>query len=334
MSKSLKKIVSRVGAAAPMMALCLSTAMNGMAYAAAPYPNRPIKVIVPFTPGGPTDFACRLAAQKLTESIGQSVVVDNRAGAGGIIGAQAAAQSPNDGYTLFCASTSTMAIAPAMHDKLGYDPIKSFAAVSMIAKSPMVLAVSPKLKVNTLQELIALARSKPGMLHYGSAGVGTPPHLAAELFKTLAGIDIVHVPYKGASLAMNDVISGQIEMVFESPATLLPFVQSGQVKALVVTSTDHAQSLPSIPSSKDAGLPDLQVSSWNGFVAPAGTPPDILETLSRHMKKDLDQPDVKAALGKYGLEVGGSTPREFGAFIQAELDRWSPIARNFKSDAN
>ena len=291
------------------------------------YPNRSLRLIVPFAPGGPTDLLARLTAQKLTEQLGQPVLVDNRAGGGGTIGAEVAARAPADGYTLFYGSSSTLAIAPALYARLGYDAQKSFAPVSLVARGPMVLAATPALPANTLRELIALARAQPGRLHYGSAGSGSPLHLAGEMLKASAGIDLVHVPYKGAAPARADLMSGAIELMFESPASVAGAVRSGKVKALAITASRRDPALPEVPTAIEGGLAGFEVWSWNGLVVPAGTPPAIVARLAADTRKALQAADVRAALARDGTEAVGSTPEEFAAFINIELARWGKVVR-------
>jgi tripartite-type tricarboxylate transporter receptor subunit TctC len=291
------------------------------------YPNRSLRLIVPFAPGGPTDLLARLTAQKLTEQLGQPVLVDNRAGGGGTIGAEVAARAPADGYTLFYGSSATLAIAPALYARLGYDAQKSFAPVSLVARSPMVLTATPALPANTLRELITLAKAQPGRLHYGSAGSGSPLHLAGEMLKASAGIDLVHVPYKGAAPARADLMSGSIELMFESPASVAGAVRSGKVKALAITASRRDPALPEVPTAIEGGLAGFEVWSWNGLVAPAGTPPAILARLAADTRKAVQATEVRAALARDGTEAVGSTPEEFAAFINTELARWGRVVR-------
>jgi tripartite-type tricarboxylate transporter receptor subunit TctC len=291
------------------------------------YPSKPIKIIVPFPPGGPTDVMGRLVAQRLSESIGQAVIIDNRAGAGGTVGAEAGARAPADGYTLFYGSTSTLAIAPSLHGSLPYHPVKSFAPISLIARGPMAMVVNIKLPVRTLGEFVALAKSKPGMLHYGSAGNGTPPHLAAELFKSLAGVDVVHVPYKGASPAMGDLMAGSIDLLFESTSTVQAVVRGGKVRALAVTGVKRDAGMPEVPTSAEAGLPKLEVWSWNGLVAPFGTPEPVINRIGEAMRKAAQSPELKGAVERQGMELHVGTPAEFASFIATELARWGEVVK-------
>ncbi len=286
------------------------------------YPTHPLRLVVPFPPGGPTDIVGRLVAQKLSESLGQQVLIDNHPGAGGTVGSEAAANAPADGYTLLYGSTSTLGIAPGMYPKLGYDPRSSFAPVSMVSIGPLVLAVHPSVPATSVRELIDLARAHPGKLNFASAGSGTPLHLAGELFKMITNTDIVHVPYKGGGPAVADLLAGQVQMVFESFANLGPHIRAGKLRALVVTSRERSPAYPDVPTVIEAGLPQFEISFWSGVVAPAGTPAEVINKLNAAIRRALATPEAKTTLAAQGLEPRGNSPAEFAAFIAKEMDQW------------
>jgi tripartite-type tricarboxylate transporter receptor subunit TctC len=291
------------------------------------YPQRPIKMVVPFPPGGPTDVMARMAAQSLSTSLGQGVVVENRPGAGGTIGSKAVAMSDPDGYTLLFGSTSTLAISPALYRNLDYDPVKSFAPVAAFSNGPLVLVVNPAVAAASVKDLIALAKASPGRLNFASAGIGTPPHLTGELFKAKAGIDIVHVPYKGGAPAIQDVMGGQVQMTFEVMAVLLPLIQDGKLKALAVTGAARSPQLPDIPTMIEAGLPDFESNSWTGVVAPAGTPADVIAALNASVNAGLRSASTKALLVKLGADPLPGSPADFGKLLESEMRKWAAIAQ-------
>jgi tripartite-type tricarboxylate transporter receptor subunit TctC len=291
------------------------------------YPSKPIHLIVPFPPGGPTDIVGRLVAQKLSEGFGQPVVVDNRPGAGGTVGSTAAAKAAADGYTLLYGSTSTLAIAPSLYHDLAYDPRSAFAPISLVSRGAIIAAVNAQVPARTLQEFIALAKKTPGTLSYASAGSGTPPHLAAELFKSIAGVDVLHVPYKGGAPAINDLVGGQVQAIFEGQVVLLPHIKSGRVRALAITGAKRDAALPDVPTFAQAGLPQYDAYFWSGLVAPGGTPADIVGKLNAVLVRALNTAEVREALLRQGLAPAGTTPAEFAAFIGSEVERWGRVAK-------
>ncbi|HYY62094.1 MAG TPA: tripartite tricarboxylate transporter substrate binding protein [Burkholderiales bacterium] len=291
------------------------------------YPSKPIHLIVPFPPGGPTDIVGRLVAQKLSEGFGQPVVVDNRPGAGGTVGSTAAAKAAADGYTLLYGSTSTLAIAPSLYHDLAYDPRSAFAPISLVSRGAIIAAVNAQVPARTLQEFIALAKKTPGTLSYASAGSGTPPHLAAELFKSIAGVDVLHVPYKGGAPAINDLVGGQVQAIFEGQVVLLPHIKSGRVRALAITGAKRDAALPDVPTFAQAGLPQYDAYFWSGLVAPVGTPADIVGKLNAVLVRALNTAGVREALLRQGLAPAGTTPAEFAAFIGSEVERWGRVAK-------
>jgi tripartite-type tricarboxylate transporter receptor subunit TctC len=289
---------------------------------AQPYPSKPVRLIVPFPPGGNTDIVGRLIAQKLSDAFGQQFYVENRGGAGGTIGAEAAFKSPADGYTLFFGTTGTLASVPAMRQDLRYDPVKGFTPISTLANAPVVVLVRADLPVNSLRELIDLAKAKPGQIKYGSAGTGHFVHLAGEMFEIAAGVDMFHVPFKGVSAALVDVLGGRIELMFDAAAQYEPHLKSGKLRALAVAHSKRLARLPEVPTTAEAGLPNYALASWFGLLAPAGTPAPIVERLNAEVLKALATPEATATLQKLGLEVGGSSPQQYAAMMVEEAARW------------
>ena len=290
------------------------------------YPARTVRMIVPFPPGGGTDYFGRIIAQKLTENLGATFVVDNRGGAGGIIGTEVAAKSKPDGYTIILVSTSH-AINPSLHRKLPFDPARDFAPVTMLASGPLLLVVHPSLPARNVRELIALAKARPGMLAVASAGNGTPPHLAVELFKTMTRVDMVHVPYKGNGPAYTDLIAGQVPVMFPSITTALPIAKSGKVRALAVTSAARSRIAPELPTISEAGVPGYELSSWYGLLAPAGTPAAIVNRLQQEVAKVFKAADLAEKLLALGVEPLANAPHEFAKALAAEIAKWNKLAR-------
>ncbi len=290
---------------------------------AAPYPAKPVKLIVSFPPGGPADFVARLIAGKLSQALGQQVIVDNRPGAGGTLGAALAANSPADGHTLFLGTTGTLASAPSLYPNLGYDPGKSFALISLVTTAPFLVVVHSEVPAHSLQQLIALARSKPGDLNYGSAGNGHPLHIAGEMFKMIAGVDLVHVPYKGAAPALLDLLAGRIQVMFDQPASFASYMQSGKLRALAVACPRRIPQLPNVPTTAEAGLPGYEVSIWFGLVAPAGTPVEIVRRLNMEVRKAVATKEVQETLLSQGFEPTVSSTEEFVALMGRDAAKWA-----------
>jgi tripartite-type tricarboxylate transporter receptor subunit TctC len=313
----------RLSLAIVALLFALSTAI-----AAEPYPTRPVRLIVPFPAGGSNDVVGRLVANQLGERLGQQVFVDNRAGAGGVIGTEAAASAPADGYTLLIVSTAH-AVNPALY-KLNYDPIKSFAPVSILATGPNVLAVNPRLRVNSVKELIALAKQKPGELEYASAGIGSFQHLGAELFKLVAGVDLLHVPYKGGGPAMSDVISGHVNIIFSSLIQTTPFIESGKLKALGTGGSKRSPVLPEVPTIAEAGVPGYEANNWWGIVAPAGTPAWIIEKLHNETKAMLASPNLQEQFAREGAASVEMSSAEFGGYMASETAKWGRVVEQGK----
>src|SRR5258706_2707797 len=291
------------------------------------YPARPIRIVSPFAAGGSTDILARLIGQKLTESWGEPVIVDNRAGAGGIIGSDLVAKAEPDGYTLLLTSTSAHAINPALHRTLPYDPLRDFAAVTQVATGHNILVVHPLVPAKSVQELIALAKSKPGTLTFSSGGNGTPAHIAGELFKSLAKVDMVHVPYKGGGPAAVALLAGEVSLSFGSVTTVLPQVRANRLKALAVTGAKRSSMIPDLPTIAEAGVPGYALNSWYGVLAPARTPRPIVAKLSTEIVRILNLADVRAKLLQEGVDPEGTTPQEFSAFIRAEVEKWPRLVK-------
>jgi tripartite-type tricarboxylate transporter receptor subunit TctC len=305
----------------------LATVLLCSSLAHAQFPTKPLHLIVPFPPGGGNDTVARAIAQQLGPDLGQPVVIDNRPGAGGSVGAELAARAPADGYTLFLAGVGSHAVNPNLHRKLPYDPVKDFAPISLIASAPSVLVVNPALPARTFAEFGAYARANPGKLNYASNGNGSAAQLAAAMYETMADVRMVHVPYKGIAPAMTDLMSGEVQLMFGTIVALVPHIQAGKLRALAVTSRTRSALLPDIPTIAESGLPDYQAGSWYGILAPAGTPREVIERLHAAIIKALEQPDVSKRLAAEGAEVIGSTPEEFGAHIKAEIARVGSVVR-------
>lgn len=290
------------------------------------YPTRPIRLIVPLTAGGPTDILARIIATPLSEPLGQQVIVDNRPGAGGNIGADLAAKSPADGHTLFMGTSGPLAINSSLYPKLPFDPIKDFAPVILAASAPFVVIVHPSVAAANMKELIALAKAKPGALNYGSVS-GSASHLSTELFKMLAGVNIAHIPYKGAAQATTDVIAGQIQVSFASTPGSVPVVKSGKARALAVTSAKRIAKLPEVPTVAESALPGYDSSVWYGVVAPAGTHRDIVRRLNREIARIIAEPVYRERMLAGDFEPTTSTPEQFAAFIKSETEKWGKVVK-------
>jgi tripartite-type tricarboxylate transporter receptor subunit TctC len=290
------------------------------------YPTKPVKVVVPYPPGGPTDIVARVVSQKLSEQMGQQFIVENRPGAGGNIGAEAVAKSPADGYTLLVATTAH-AINPSLFKSLGYNLVKDFAPVSQLTSGPLVIVANPSLPAKNVKELIALAKAKPGTLNYASSGNGQSTHLSAELFGTMAGVKMNHIPYKGSAPALTDVMGGQASLMFDTMLSAMPQVKNGKLKAIAVTSATRSPAAPDVPTVAESGLPGYEAIAWNGLLAPAGTPPEVVNKLNAELKKALDAPDVKDRFSAQGFGAAWNTREAFAKFIQAELDKWAKVVK-------
>ncbi|MEI7678940.1 MAG: tripartite tricarboxylate transporter substrate binding protein [Betaproteobacteria bacterium] len=292
------------------------------------YPARPLRLIVPTAPGGGTDFTGRLVAAKLSETMGQQVVVENRGGGGGSVGADNAAKATADGYTLLLGSIATHAVNPALYKKLPYDHLKDFASVSLIGTVPNALVVHPSLPVKSMQEFITYAKANPGKINYGSSGVGSPPHLSMELLRSMTGINLVHVPYKGAGPALADLLGGQVQAMCTSLAGLINFVKSGRVRALGVTTAKRNPQLPDVPTIVESGVPGYEVTIWYAVFAPVATPKAIVDKLNAEMVKALNSSEMKERMALQGMDPAPSTPAELTAFVKVETAKWAKAAKD------
>ena len=308
------------------LALLLLAALAPCAQAQTAYPNRPLRLIVPFPPGGGNDILARAVGQRLAESIGQQVVVDNRGGAGGMVGGQIAATSDPNGYTLFLGSLGSLAHNPALRPNNPYDPPRDFAAVSLLATSAFILVAHPTAPAS-VKELLAAARAKPGALNYGSAGTGSSLHLTGELFKHMTGVNIVHVAYKGTAPAIIELMAGQVQIMFSTMPPPLPHVKTGKLRALGVTSAKRAKVVPDTPTVAEAGVPGFTVDNWQGIVVPAKTPAAIVKHLRREIAQVLAQSSMIAVLGAQGLDAATTTPAEFDNLIRSEIGKWRKLVQ-------
>lgn len=301
----------------------LTFALWPITAAAQAYPAKSIRFIVPFPPGGGNDTIARLIGQKLTAATGQQVLVDNRPGAGGAIGAEAAAKSPADGYTMFLAGVATHGINPNLRRKIPYDPLKDFDAVSLIASAPLLVVVHPSLPIKSVRQLVALAKAKPGQINYASNGAGGSSHLAVELFNMMSDTKMTHIPYKGLAPALTDLLSGEVQVMFSSAVAMLPQVKAGKLRAIAMTGARRSPAIPDIPTVAEAGVPGYETGSWYGIVVPAGTPRVAIDRLSREIIAIVRAPEITSRLNDEAVIPVGSTPAEFTAHIKNELARWA-----------
>jgi tripartite-type tricarboxylate transporter receptor subunit TctC len=291
------------------------------------YPARPIRLVVPYPPGGSTDLVARVIGQKMGDAWGQQVIIDNRPGASGMIGNELVARSAPDGYTIVMGTIGPFAVNQALFAKMPYDPIRDFAPVTLTGNVTNLLVVHPSIPAKNVKELIALARARPGQLTFGSSGTGGAPHLAGELFKIMAKVDAVHVPYKGGGPAMTDLMGGQLSFSFASMPSSLPFAKSGRLRALAVSSAKRSAAVPEIPTVAESGLPGFVVTDWQGVLAPARTPPEIVNKLNAEVIRILALPDVKEKLSTAGMELVTDTPQEFANYIRSESDKWTQVVK-------
>ncbi len=291
------------------------------------YPTKPIRLVVPFPPGGPNDILGRVIGQRMQDLLGQLIIIDNRAGAGGALGTDNVAKSEPDGYTIAIASAGALAISYSLQDKILYDPLKDLSPITLVARVPELLVASTTLPVANVKELIALAKAKPGTVNFGSTGPGSMPHLAGELFRTSAGIDIIHVPYRGAAPAVNDLIAHQIQIMFLDIPVLLPQIRAGAIKALAVGGRSRVESLPDLPTMNELGYPQIEADNWYGMVAAAKTPAPIIAKLNAAAVTAMKDPEVKEKLASQGAILEGDTPEEFSAYLRAEIAKWAKVVQ-------
>jgi len=319
----LKMLIAAARACALALVLPLSAAAQTDAY-----PSKPVRLIVPAAPGGGADFLARIVGTRLSEQTGQTFVVDNRSGASGTIAADATAKAEPDGYTLLLGQSTSIAIAPHLYQKLGYDTLRDLKPVTLVAEVPNILVVHPGVAASSVKELIALAKARPGSLNFGSAGNGAPSHLAGELFKSAAGVDMVHVPYKGAGPAVNDLLAGQIQLMFAPMVAVLPQVKAGRLKALAVTSAKRSAAVPELPTLSESGLRGFALVSWFGFFVPVGTPAAVVDKLHQETVKALKAPDTAERFAKEGAEPVGNSPAEFATYVQQEYARYAKVVKD------
>lgn len=305
-----------------------SGVLAGADVAAQSYPQKPIRFVVPFAPGGTTDILARLIGQRLPQPLGQSVVIENRPGANGSVGSEIVAKSPPDGYTIIMGYLGSLAINPNLHARLPYDPVRDFAPVTLAASTTQAIVAHPSLPVRSARELIALARTRPGQITYASAGIGAPSHLAGELFKMMAGIDMVHVPYKGSGAALADLLGGHVAVSFGGLAAAAPYVKSGKLRILAVANAARSPAMPEVPTVAESGLAGFEVPSWFGVLAPAATPREIINRLHAEITKILRTQEVRDRLAADGAEVIANTPEQFAAYIKSEIVKWGKVIRD------
>jgi tripartite-type tricarboxylate transporter receptor subunit TctC len=291
------------------------------------YPVKPVRIIVPFAPGG-VDVTARLVADRLTAALGQPFIVENRAGAGGSVGAKMVASSDPDGHTLMFSTPGPVVVSPVMNRNAGYDSVRSFAPVAIVSQSPLLLVIHPSVPAKTLKELVAYAKANPGKIHFPSPGLGTQPHLVGEMFKSMTGLDIVHVPYRGSAPAVTDLLAGQVQIYFDNFANLLQHVEGGKLRAIAVTGDGRSPQLPDVATMDESGYGGIAATYWNGMFAPAGTPAAVVARLNGVVNQALATPEVRSALQKLGSDPKTGTPQEFAAFIAAEAERWGKVVRD------
>ncbi len=318
----------------PLRALLLTALLGAACTALAQYPAKPLRMLVGFPPGGANDIVARITAQKLSETLGQPVVVENRPGNAGVVAAEAVAKAAPDGYTLMLGSTGTNVIAPALTSKLPYDPVNGLLPVALVGIAPSAMVVNASVPAQSVRELVALAKSRPGKLTYASSGNGTTLHLGGELFKLMAGVDMIHIPYKGNAQALNDVIGGQVDMILSALPPALPLAKAGKVRILGIAMPERLRSLPDIPTVAEQGLPGYEMSTWYGIFAPAGTPPEAIEKLGAALRLGSADAKVREQILAQGIEPLSNTPAEFRTFVNAELEKWARVvkAASVKSD--
>ena len=313
--------MKRRAALAAVAVLCL-----GPVAQAADFPAKPIKIVVPYAPGGGADSVARIVAKKASEGLGQAIVIENKGGAGAILGTEQVAKAESDGYTLLLGQSGPISINPAVYKSLPYDPVKDFVPITMTTGYPYVMVVNAELPAKTLKEFVALAKSKPGAMNYGSTGVGAANHLVAELFNSKAGIQMTHVPYRGTAPAVADLVGGQLSVVFADPVSALPHIKSGKLRALAVTSLERSPVAPEVPTVAESGYPDFEALAWHGILAPAKTPPAVIRKLNEELVKALSDPATRELLANQAMQPVGNTPEAFAAFIGKDIATWKAVA--------
>ena len=313
----------------PMVRLIAAAALASLAMLAhaQAWPSKPIKWVVPFAPGGTTDILARTVGEKLALALGQPVIIENKPGAGGGVGAEFTAKSAPDGYTIMGGTISTHAINASLYKNLPYDPVKDFVAITLIARVPNMLVVNPAVPAKDVKELIALLKANPNKYSFASSGNGTSQHLSGELFKAMSGTDMQHIPYKGSPPALQDVMGGQVTMTFDNITTAWPLAKAGKLRALAVTTAKRSSVAPEVPTLAESGLPGFEVGSWQGVFAPAGTPPEIVKRLNAEIVKALNLPDVREKLSGLGAEIVADSPEEFSALVKAEVEKWAEVVK-------
>ena len=311
-----------------MLLLAGGVALPLAAGAQGAYPTKPVRFVIAFTPGGPSDILTRLVGGKLAESMGQPFIYDNRPGAGGNIAGEITAKSPPDGYTLLMGNNSILATNAALYKNMAFDPVKDLAPVALLASQPNILVVHPSLPVKSVKELVTLAKARPGQLNYASSGSGAAAHLAAELFQSMTGTKMVHIPYKGAGPALIDTLAGQCQLMFATSLSVASYIRSEKVRALAVSTAKRSQSFANLPTIAEAGVPGFDAATWHGVVAPAGTPPAVITRLNSEINKLMQAPDMRERLTSQGAEIIGGTPQSFAAYIQAEIPKWTKVIRD------
>ncbi|PIT79631.1 tripartite tricarboxylate transporter substrate binding protein [Limnohabitans sp. 15K] len=316
-----------------VLVLAAAAAFVAPSASAQDYPNKPIRLVLPFPPGGVTDLLARALAEKLAPRLGQPVIVDNKPGAGTVLASDLVARAPADGYTLLVAASS-LGTAPLIYDKVSYDAIKSFTPVTQIASVVHVVVVNPALPVKSVKELIAYAKANPGKLNYASTGTGTSTHLEGELLKSMAGVYMVHIPYRGSGPALIDLVGGQVGVMIDALGSSGPFIKAGKLRALAVTTAKRSQSIPELPTVSESGVPGYEAMPWLGLVAPAGTPQPVVDRLHREVAKVLEDPEIRERFKGWGLDIIGNTPAEFTSFLRRDVDQWASVIKraNIKAD--
>ncbi|MFN7086110.1 MAG: Bug family tripartite tricarboxylate transporter substrate binding protein [Burkholderiales bacterium] len=318
-----------------LRALCVGTLLAAASgVAAQPYPTKAVRFVIAFSPGGPSDILTRLVGSKLAEALGQPFVFENRPGAGGNVAGEYVAKAPPDGYTLLMGNNSILATNASLYKRMNFDPVKDLAPVVLIASQPNILVVHPSLPVKSVKELVAFLKARPGQVNYASSGSGAAAHLAAELFKSMAGVEMVHIPYKGAGPALIDMLTGQCQVMFATALSVQPHLKSGRLRPLAVTTARRSPTFPELPTVAEAGVKGFEATTWHGVVVTAGTPQAVIDKLNAEINKILRMPDVRERLASQGAEIIGGTPREFAAYIQAEIPKWAKVIRDSGATAD